>query len=107
MSIYRIAIVAISLLCLLAGVSGLTSEAEASTTFTKTTILAVDQTQRTLTFRTVEGQSWTLPVADPKILTKEQFSKGDQVSIELDLNDRISKIIKLSGRPQAEQTQSP
>jgi len=56
----------------------------------------------------MEGHSCTLPVADPNIiLTKEQLSQGDQVSIELDLTDSISKIIKLAGQPWSEQTQSP
>jgi hypothetical protein len=45
-------------------------------------------------------------VADPNILTKEQLSQGDQVSIELNLTDSISKIIKLAGQPRSEQTQS-
>ena len=107
MKTYRMAIMTISLLCLLAGVTVSPEKLRRRPPFTKSTILGIDQTQRTLTFRTAEGQSWTLPVADPKILTKEQFSKGDQVSIEVDLNDRISKIIKLAGGPQAEQPQAP
>ena len=103
MSNYQLTIVAISLLCLLLGLSALTSKA---TTFIRSTIVGIDQTQRTLTFRTMEGQSWTLPVADPDILTKEQLSQGDQVSIELDMTDSVSKIIKLTGQPRTEQTQS-
>jgi hypothetical protein len=101
---YQLTIVAISLLCLLLGLSTLTSKA--TTTFIRSTIVGIDQAQHTLTFRTLEGQSWTLPVADPNILTKEQLSQGDQVSIELDLTDSISKIIKLAGQPRSEQTQS-
>jgi hypothetical protein len=104
MQTYQLTIAAISLLCLVLGLSALTSKATA--TFIRSTIVGIDQTQRTLTFRTMEGQSWTLPVADSNILTKEQLSKGDQVSIELDLTDRISKIIKLAGQPRSEQTQS-
>jgi hypothetical protein len=106
MSNYQLTIVAISLLCLLLGLSALTSKA--TTTFIRSTIVGIDQTQRTLTFRTMDGQSWTLPVADPNIiLTKEQLSQGDRVSIELDLTDSISKIIKLTGQPRSEQTHSP
>ena len=104
MKTYRIAIMAISLLWL-AGVSVLTSEA--TTTFIGSTIVSIDQAQRTLTFRTIEGQDWTLPVADSNILKEKQFSSGDQVTIELDLNDRISKIIKLAERPRSEQNQAP
>ena len=101
---YQLTIVAISLLCLLLGLSTLTSKA--TTTFIRSTIVGIDQAQHTLTFRTLEGQSWTLPVADPNILTKEQLSQGDQVSIELDMTDSVSKIIKLAGQPRTEQTQS-
>lgn len=99
----RLAIIGISLLCLVsAGV--LTSEA--TTTFIGSTIVGIDQAQLTLTFRTMEGQSWTLPVADPSILEEEQLSKGDHVTIELDLSDRISKIIKLAQRTPSEPAQS-
>jgi hypothetical protein len=99
----RIAIITICLLCTV-GATVLTSEA--TTTFIGTTVTSVDEAQRTITFHTREGQSWTLPVADPNILNKEQVSKGDQVSIEIDLNDRVTKIIKLSEQPRPEQTQS-
>lgn len=105
MNKYQLTIAAISLLFLVLGAHAFTSKAE--TTFIRSTIVGIDQTQRTLTFRTMEGQSWTLPVADLNILTNEQLSKGDQVSIELDLTDRISKIIKLAGQPRPQQTQSP
>lgn len=94
MKSYQLTVAAISLLCLLLGVNALTSKA--ATTFVGGTIIGIDQIQRTLTFLTKEREYWTLPVADPNILTKERLSKGDQVSIELDLNDRISKIVKLA-----------
>ena len=94
MKSYQLTLAAISLLCLLLGVSALTSKA--ATTFIGGTIGGIDQIQRTLTFLTREGEYWALPVADPNILTEEQLSKGDQVSLELDLNDRISKIVKLA-----------
>jgi len=105
MSNYQLTIVAISLLCLLLGLSALTSKA--TTTFYKKHNRRHRSDPAHLTFRTMEGHSWTLPVADPNIiLTKEQLSQGDQVSIELDLTDSISKIIKLAGQPWSEQTQS-
>lgn len=104
MNTYRIAIMALNLLGLV-GMSVLSSEA--TTTFIGSTIVGIDQAQRTLTFRTKEGQSWTLAVANPDMLKEDQLSKGDQVTIEVDLGDRISKIIKLAERPRSEQTQSP
>jgi hypothetical protein len=94
MESYQLTIAALSLLCLLFGVNALTSRA--TTTSGRTTIVGIDQTRRTLTILTREGQSWTLPVADPTILTTNQLSTGDQVSIELDRNDMVSKITKLA-----------
>lgn len=98
-------IMTICLLCVL-GTAVLTGTGQAATTFIASTVTAIDQTQRTITIHTREGQSWTLPVADPDILKKERVSKGDQVSIEIDLNDRVTKIIKLSEQPRSEQIQS-
>lgn len=69
---------------------------EAAATFNSSTIVDVDQAQRTVTFQTKEGQTWTLPVSDPSLLSSATVSKGDRVSIEVDLDNRISKITKLS-----------
>jgi hypothetical protein len=95
MTISRIAIMTIFLLCMV-GATVLTSEA--ATTFDRSTIVGIDQGQRTITFRTKEGQTWTFPVADPDIL-KEPVAKNDQVTIEIDLNDQIIKVLKVSGQP--------
>jgi hypothetical protein len=102
MNTYRIAILAMSLLGLV-GVTALTSEAK--TTFIGSTIVGIDEAQRTVTFRTMEGQDWTLPVVDPSILKEQHLSSGDHVTIELDLSDRISKIIKLAEEPRSETRQ--
>jgi len=99
----RIAIMTICLLCMV-GAAVLTSDA--ATTFGASTILGVDQAQRTITFQTRDGQTWTLPVADPNLLKKELVAKGDQVSIEIDLSERITKITKLSEQPRPAPTQS-
>ena len=100
---WRIAITISCLLCMV-GAAVLTSDA--ATTFGASTIVGVDQAQRTITFQTRDGQTWTLPVADPNLLKKELVAKGDQVSIEIDLSERITKITKLSGQPRLEPTQS-
>lgn len=92
-------IMAITFACLI-GAGVLTSEA--STTFTHSTILGIDQAKRTITFKTKEGQSWTLSVADPNLLDKDQVSKGDHVSIEIDLDSRITKIVQLTEGDRAE-----
>jgi hypothetical protein len=100
MNISRIVILTICLLCL---VGATVPGSEAATTFNRSTIVAIDQAQQTVTFHTREGQTWTLPLADPNILKKEQFSKGNQVSIEIDLSDRITKIIKPSEESRSDQ----
>jgi hypothetical protein len=92
----RIAIATIYLLCMVGG-TVLTSEA--STTFAGA-IVGIDQAQRTITFQTGDGQTWTIPVADSNILKQEQIAKGDRVRIEVDLNgsdlsERITKITKI------------
>ena len=79
----------------------------ATTTFNRSTIIGVDQAQRTITFRTTDGQTWTLPVANPNLLSVQHVAKGDQVSIEIDLNDQITKIITLSRQRDSETTQPP
>ena len=95
MTKFNITVMAVSLLCL---VGGTAVTGEAATSFNGSTIVGVDQGQRTITFKTREGESWTLPVIDLEILTKEQLSSGDRVSIEIDLDDRITKILKSSGQ---------
>jgi hypothetical protein len=101
MKISRIAIITI---CLITMVSATWLTSEAATSFNRSTIMSIDETQRTITFQTREGQTWTLPLADPNILKKEQVARGDQVSIEIDLSDRITKIIKLGETPRSERS---
>src|SRR5581483_8917995 len=67
----------------------------ATTTFIGSTIERIDPGQQMITFKTREGQSWTLEVADSSLL-KKPLAKGDQVSIEIGTNDKITKIIKLA-----------
>lgn len=99
----RITIITVCLLCLV-GATALTSNA--ATSFNGSTIVNVDQAQRTITFQTREGENWTLPVADPEILKEVRVSKGDQVSIEIDPNDKITRIFKASGPSPSPQSQS-
>jgi hypothetical protein len=97
----RIAIITICL-CWLGGATVLTSSAvEAATTFAGA-VVGIDHEQRTITFQTSDGQTWTLPVADPNVLKHEQVAKGDQVSIEIDLSERITKITKVSAHHRSE-----
>jgi hypothetical protein len=41
---------------------------DATTNFGASKIIAVDQDQRTITFKTKEGETWTSPVTDPAFL---------------------------------------
>lgn len=82
------------------------SASQATTTFVGSTIEGVDSAQQTVTFRTHEGKSWTLRVADPRILKQKSVARGDRVSIEIDPNNTITKIVMLSKRPPSGETQS-
>ena len=83
---------------------------EAATTFAGS-IIGIDQAQRTITFQTVTGQTWTISVADSNIL-KQQVAKGDQVMIDVELDDsdmsrRITKITKIPRSELFEPLQPP
>ena len=45
-----------------------------------------------LTFRTTDGQEWTLPTTSAELLNG--LHKGDTCSLEIDLQDRVVKIVK-------------
>jgi hypothetical protein len=92
------ATIAIAAICLLWITVATIPTSEAATTFSGA-IIGIDQTQRTITFQTINGQTWTMPVADSNIL-KQQIAKGDRVMIDVELSDkdlsqRITKITKV------------
>lgn len=89
------ALIAVALFALTGGVA----TSEAATNFNGSTIIAVDQNERTVTFRTKDGEKWTLPVENPDLVKDGRVKEGEQVSIELDLDDRITKILKPSDFP--------
>ena len=64
----------------------------ASTTFTRVTVQAIDTAVPSLTFRTTDGQEWTLPATSAELLNG--LHKGDMCSLEIDLQDRVVKIVK-------------
>ena len=91
--------IAIATICLLWTALATALISEAATTFAGS-IVGIDQVQRTITFQTATGQTWTMPVADPNIL-KHQIAKGDRVKIDVELSDsdlsqRITKVTKIS-----------
>ena len=65
----------------------------ASLAYTRVSIEAVDTALPSLTFRTSEGQVWTLPAVSADLLKGVQ--KGDTCSVEIDLDNRVTKIIKV------------
>jgi hypothetical protein len=67
-------------------------QAIGSTTFTKVAVQAVNPTARSLTFRTTDGQTWTLIAASPDLLN--DLHTGDICSLEIDSDDRVTKIVK-------------
>jgi hypothetical protein len=97
--------IAIAIICLLCATVATVLASEAATIFTGA-IVGIDETQRTITLQTRDGQIWTLPVTDSNILKQEQVAKGDLVNIEIDLSYRVTKITNLSELPPFERTQS-
>ena len=99
----RIMLIALSILFFAAAT---VTTSDATTTFGGSSILAVDEGQKTITFKTKDGQTWTLPVVDSKLLTQAQAGKDDQVTIELNLNDQIIDVVKVSEKSTAPRTDS-
>ena len=88
---------AIATMCLLCTLGATVLISEAATIFAGA-IVGIDQVQRTITFQTREGRTWTIPVADSSIL-HQQIAKGDRVKIDVELSDsdlsqRITKVTK-------------
>jgi hypothetical protein len=96
--------IAIATICLLCATVATVLASEAATIFTGA-IVGIDEAHRTITFQTRDGQIWTLPVTNSKILKQEQVAKGDLVNIEIDLSYRVTKITNLSEQPLFERTQ--
>jgi hypothetical protein len=77
-------------------VSAALAPADATTTFVRSTVERIDHSQHTITFQDLEGQQWTLRVANPELLKKDSLAKGDQVTIEVNPNDEVTIILKLA-----------
>jgi len=65
---------------------------QASLAYTRVRVEAVDSATPSLTFKTVEGDVWTLQAVSADIL--QGLQKGDTCSVEIDLQDRVTKIVK-------------
>ncbi len=65
----------------------------ASLAYTRVSVEAVDTAAPSLTFKTTEGQVWTLPAVSADLLKGLQW--GDTCSVEIDLENRVTKIVKV------------
>ncbi len=70
--------------------------------FPVSSVESVDVRNQLLTFKTTDGRLWLLRVADPAAMKRESLTKGDLVSLEVDLDDQIVKILKVAHPSQAE-----
>ena len=96
----------IAMLCVFFSVGTAVTTIQAATIFGGSRILAVDKDQRTITFKTKEGQTWTLQVNDPNLLNRQSVAKDEQVTIEIDLDDRIINVVQATGAPAAPKTET-
>lgn len=69
------------------------TESFASLAYTHVSVQAVDMSAPSLTFKTIDGEVWTLPSASADIL--KGLQKGDTCSVEIDLENRVTKIVKV------------
>ncbi|GMV49183.1 hypothetical protein FBQ96_03965 [Nitrospirales bacterium NOB] len=84
-------------LCLLSPILEITTSPEvahAAMAYTRVSIEAIDLTVPRITFRTIDGQVWTVQAISVDVIRDVQ--KGDTCSLELDPEDRVIKVIKLS-----------
>ncbi len=65
----------------------------ASVAYTRVSVEAVDTAASGLTFKTAEGQVWTLPAVSADLL--KGLQRGDTCSVEIDLENRVTKIVKV------------
>ncbi len=65
----------------------------ASVAYTRVSVEAVDTAAPSLTFKTTEGQVWTLPAVSADLL--KGLQRGDTCSVEIDLENRVTKIVKV------------
>jgi hypothetical protein len=102
----RIEKIVIPTFCVLFSLGGTPISSNAATTFGGSRIIAIDHNQRTITFKTKEGETWTLPVTDPNLLNQQPSAKEDQVTIHINFNDEITSVVRSSEVAAAPKTDS-
>ncbi len=78
------------------GATGLVRGDQIAATFPMSSVEQVDARNQLLTFKTQDGQLRMLRVADSVAMTRASYTRGDLVSIEVDLDDQIVHIVKVS-----------
>lgn len=79
-------------------VSGSQSEQLASTTLTGSTVEMIDLAGLNITVQLAGGgDKLVMPLVNPEVL--KGITVGDRVSLELDVEGRVQKIIKLTPAP--------
>ncbi len=81
------------LLCIFVAPLIAPEESPAALTYTRVRVEAVDVAGRSLTFKTAEGEVWTLAALSADMLSG--LHRGDTCSLEIDLETRASKIVKI------------
>ena len=81
------------LLCILVAPLIAPEESPAALTYTRVRVEAVDAAGRSLTFKTAEGEIWTLAALSADMLSG--LHRGDTCSLEIDFDNRVTKIVKI------------
>ncbi len=87
---------------ILIGTVGPVSGFQTVAVFPMSWVEQVDLRNQLLTFKTQDGQLRMLRVADSMAMRRESLSKGDLVSIEVDLDDQIVNIVKVDPTSESE-----
>jgi hypothetical protein len=82
------------------------SELLAATTVTGSTVESIDSTGLNITVQNAgDGDKLSMPVVSPEVM--KGVTVGEHVSLELDVQGRVVKIIKLAPAPKEEEAPEP
>lgn len=82
------------------------SELLAATTVTGSTVESIDSTGLSITVQTPgDGDKLSMPVVSPEVM--KGVTVGEHVSLELDVEGRVVKIIKHAPAPKEEEVPEP
>jgi len=82
------------------------SELLAATTVTGSTVESIDSTGLNITVQTAgDGGKLSMPVVSPEVM--KGVTVGEHVSLDLDVQGRVVKIIKLAPAPKEEEVPEP